>query len=192
MIFAISGILTHVTPEGLVLETASGVSYLIATHKRANPLQIGAPLKLWTLQVIREEQIFLYGFADLGERELFIQLLTVSGVGPRLALALLENLGASSLINAVLKANSRALTLTPGVGTKTAQRIVLELQGKFEKLPNRPALTVDAPQEEVYQALLALGYSGGEINQALQGVQLSSENPPADWIRACIQFLSRS
>ncbi|WP_218082540.1 Holliday junction branch migration protein RuvA [Anthocerotibacter panamensis] len=196
MIFAVAGTLAQVSPEWVVIETLGGVSYQIGVHKRLQPPAVGAPLKLWTYHLIREEQVLLYGFADLGEREVFAQLLAVSGVGPRLALALLETFGAAELVHTILKGNSRALALTPGVGPKTAQRIILELQSRLEKWQERTGGVatggVPLANEEVQLALLALGYTPQQIKAALSQAKLEPDAPIEQWIRACISFLSRS
>jgi len=195
VIFAVAGTLTQVMSEGLVLETAGGVSYQIHVHKRLTLPAVGDAYKLWTYLVVREDQQTLYGFSDLGEREVFGHLLSVSGVGPRLALALLETLGAAELVQAVLKDNSRVLALTSGVGPKTAQRIVLDLKGRLEKWQERTGgvMTAASPvaNEEVYLALSALGFTAQQVNQALTQVRLEPQAPTEQWIRACIQFLSR-
>ncbi len=194
MIFAVAGTLTQITADGVVLETASGLSYLVAVHRRLALPALGQVVKLWTVHLIREEQVLLYGFLDLSEREVFGQLLAVSGVGPRLALALLETLGASELVTAILKENSRALALTPGVGVKTAQRIVLELRSRLEKWQERTGGVVlsgtNPVREEVQLALLALGYSPQEVAHALSHVNLETNAPTEDWLRACIGYLT--
>jgi holliday junction DNA helicase RuvA len=148
--------------------------------------------------VPREDSMTLYGFLEEQERELFTLLTSVSGVGPRLALALLDTLGAMELVQAVVRENFRALALTPGVGSKTAQRITLELKSKMEKFRQEAGLGVATgvsiqPQvyEEAQMALLALGFSPKEVAQALQ--QVSGQNPGSaaeEWIRSAIAWLS--
>jgi len=191
VIFAVAGTLTQAMPEWLVVETPGGVSYQILIHRGFKAPGLGETCKVWTYQVLREDLVALYGFGDLVEREVFGQLLAVSGVGPRLALALLETLGPAELVQAILKENSRALSLTPGVGLKTAQRIILDLKSRFEKWSQGPSAATGAvADDEVYLALSALGFTAQEINQALAHLRLDPKAPTEQWIKACIQYLS--
>jgi Holliday junction DNA helicase RuvA len=183
-----------------VVVDVQGVGYQVWTHSRAlNQLpKLGSLLKMHTVLVPREDSMTLYGFLEEQERELFTLLTSVSGVGPRLALALLDTLGAMELVQAVVRENFRALALTPGVGSKTAQRITLELKSKMEKFRQEAGLGVSSgvsvqPQvyEEAQMALLALGFSPKEVTQALQ--QVSGQNPGSaaeEWIRSSITWLS--
>ena len=183
-----------------VVVDVQGVGYQVWTHSRALALlpTVGSPLKMHTVLVPREDSMTLYGFLEEQERELFTLVTSVSGVGPRLALALLDTLGAMELVQAVVRENFRALALTPGVGSKTAQRITLELKSKMEKFRQEAGLGVATgvsiqPQvyEEAQMALLALGFSPKEVAQALQ--QVSGQNPGSaaeEWIRSAIAWLS--
>jgi holliday junction DNA helicase RuvA len=183
-----------------VVVDVQGVGYQVWTHGRALAQlpNLGSPLKMHTVLVPREDSMTLYGFLEEQERELFTLLTSVSGVGPRLALALLDTLGAMELVQAVVRENFRALALTPGVGSKTAQRITLELKSKMEKFRQEAGLGVASgvsvqPQvyEEAQMALLALGFSPKEVAQALQ--EVSGQNPGSaaeEWIRASIAWLS--
>jgi holliday junction DNA helicase RuvA len=183
-----------------VVVDVQGVGYQVWTHSRALALlpAVGSPLKMHTVLVPREDSMTLYGFLEEQERELFTLLTSVSGVGPRLALALLDTLGPMELVQAVVRENFRALALTPGVGSKTAQRITLELKSKMEKFRQEAGLGVATgvsiqPQvyEEAQMALLALGFSPKEVAQALQ--QVSGQNPGSaaeEWIRSAIAWLS--
>jgi holliday junction DNA helicase RuvA len=183
-----------------VVVDVQGVGYQVWTHSRALAQlpNLGSALKMHTVLVPREDSMTLYGFLEEQERELFTLLTSVSGVGPRLALALLDTLGATELVQAVVRENFRALALTPGVGSKTAQRITLELKSKMEKFRQEAGLGVASgvsvqPQvyEEAQMALLALGFSPKEVAQALQ--QVSGQNPGSaaeEWIRSSIAWLS--
>ena len=164
---------------------------------------MGQPVQIFTHLHMREDQVVLFGFESLAERELFRQLVSVSGVGPQLALALLDTLGLQDLVQAIVSGNTRALARTSGVGSKTAERLALELRTKLAEWRQSagviapaaagPALSV---QEDVEMTLLALGYSTTEISQALQAVGQSaplSKNADAEvWIRQAIAWLSQS
>lgn len=163
---------------------------------------LGEPTQVFTHLQVREEQPVLFGFSSLAERDLFRQLISVSGVGPQLAVALLDTLGLQELIQAIVSSNTRLLSRTPGVGTKTAERIALELKAKLAEWREQSGL-VTAPaagpastiQEDVEMTLLALGYTNSEIMQALRAVgQNTALSKSADaevWIREAIAWLSQ-
>jgi Holliday junction DNA helicase RuvA len=203
MIAFVQGMLVSVSTresQQWVVIDVQGIGYQVWTHSRALAQlpNLGSLLKMHTVLVPREDSMTLYGFLEEQERELFTLLTSVSGVGPRLALALLDTLGAMELVQAVIRENFRALALTPGVGSKTAQRITLELKSKMEKFRQEAGLGVASgvsvqPQiyEEAQMALLALGFSPKEVAQALQ--QVSGQNPGSaaeEWIRSAIAWLS--
>jgi len=163
---------------------------------------MGDLVQVFTHMQVKEDQTVLYGFASTAERDLFRQLISVSGVGPQLALALLDALGLQDLVQAIVTSNTRMLSRTPGVGTKTAERIALELKTKLAEWrmqSGRTTLPDSAPatnvQEDVEMTLLALGYTNGEIMQALRAVgqetALAKNADAEEWIRKAIAWLSR-
>jgi holliday junction DNA helicase RuvA len=159
-------------------------------------------VQIFTHLQTREDQMVLFGFGAAAERDLFRQLIGVSGIGPQLAVALLDRLGLQDLVQAIVSSNIRLLTLTPGVGTKTAERIALELKTKLSEWRLQSGLAT-APnagptaelQEDIEMTLLALGYSSEEIMQALQAVgqktALAKNANAEDWIREAIAWLSQ-
>ncbi|MBC8120388.1 MAG: Holliday junction branch migration protein RuvA [Gemmatimonadaceae bacterium] len=204
MITFVRGLLVEVGPRsGQTWATVDvqGVGYKVWTHARtiAKLPLVGQEVKLFTNLVVREDDMQLYGFADPSERELFSHLLAVSGVGPRLALGLLETLQPPELVQAVLQKNVRALALAPGVGLKTAERLALELRSRLQKWREESGV-LSAPgarasskvYEEVELALLALGYSSTEVAQALNAVapELADRQETEVWLRAAIGWLS--
>jgi Holliday junction DNA helicase RuvA len=163
---------------------------------------IGAPMQLFVHVYVRDDQITLFGFPVMAERDLFRQLISVSGVGPQLAIALLDTLGLQDLVQAIVVGNTRALARTSGVGTKTAERIALELKTKLAEWRQESGLITTPSgtptlniQEDVEMTLLALGYTSNEIARALQAVgQTSTLSKTADaeeWIRRAIAWLSQ-
>ncbi|NJO50060.1 MAG: Holliday junction branch migration protein RuvA [Leptolyngbyaceae cyanobacterium RM2_2_4] len=163
---------------------------------------VGEVVQVFTHLQVREDQMVLFGFESMAERDLFRQLVSVSGVGPQLAVALLDTLGLQDLVQAIVSSNTRLLSRTPGVGTKTAERIALELKAKLADWRLQSGLTTlpdAAPattlQEDVEMTLLALGYTTSEIMQALRAVgqktALSKNADAEDWIREAIAWLSR-
>lgn len=159
-------------------------------------------VQVYTHQQIRDEQIVLYGFESAAERDLFRQLVGVTGVGSQLAIALIDTLGLAELVEAIVTGNIRVLSKTPGVGNKTAERIALELKTKLAQW--RQALGITTPtaavpsaelREDVEMTLLAIGYSTQEIEQALSAISQDrqlAKNPHAEeWIRRAIAWLSQ-
>lgn len=163
---------------------------------------VGETVQVFTHQQVREDQIVLFGFASMAERDLFRQLLSVSGIGPQAAIALLDTLGLTELVQAIVASNIRALSRAPGVGTRTAERLAVELKTKLAEWRNQSgllsapdAIPVSTVQEDVEMTLLALGYSNSEILQALRAVgqeKALAKNADAEvWIREVIAWLSR-
>jgi Holliday junction DNA helicase RuvA len=164
---------------------------------------IGETVQIFTHLQVREDQMVLFGFGSMAERDLFRQLVSVSGVGPQLAMALLDALGLQDVVQAIVSSNTRLLSKTPGVGTKTAERIALELKTKLAEWRLQSGLSAApdaAPmsniQEDVEITLLALGYSNSEITKALRAVGQNTALPKnanaEDWIREAIAWLSQS
>ncbi len=149
------------TPDGLVLDV-DGVGYLVAaTPAVLRRATAGAELTVETYLHVREDALQLYGFADGEERELFVHLLTVSGVGPKVALAVVSGSPASDLRKAIALGDHARFQAIPGIGKKTAERIVLELKEKLGTV-GEPALAAvsDAPSHLVARdALVELGYA---------------------------------
>ena len=163
---------------------------------------IGGSVQIFTHLQTREDQMMLFGFGSMAERDLFRQLVSVSGIGPQLAMALLDTLGLQDLVQAIVSSNTRLLSRTPGVGAKTAERIALELKTKLAEWRLQSGLSAipDAGpatniQEDVEMTLLALGYTTSEIIKALQAVgqntALAKTADAEDWIREAIAWLSQ-
>jgi Holliday junction DNA helicase RuvA len=166
-------------------------------------LASGELVQVFTHLQIREEQQVLYGFASAAERDLFRQLISVSGIGAQLAIALIDTLGLPNLVQAIVTGNIRALSKTPGVGNKTAERIALELKTKLAEwrqlagVATPASSTGPAPaiQEDVEMTLLALGYDNNEVGQALHAISqdglVAKSTNAEDWIRSAIAWLSQ-
>lgn len=149
---------------------------------------------------VKDEPLRLYGFADLGERGLFQTLISVQGVGPRVALAILAGMEAGDVVRAIATGDIPRLTQIKGVGRKTAERLALELREKILTLPAGKGLAVDpaparpeqprGPLGDVYGALVQLGYKPGEIEPLLD--RLDPARPVADLVREALGALRRS
>jgi Holliday junction DNA helicase RuvA len=206
MISYLKGVLADIQKPGnhkiIVTLEVNQVGYEVQVAARQLSLlpPLGEPVQLFSHLQVREDQMILFGFGRREERDLFRQLIAVTGIGPQMALALLDTLGESELVQAVASGNTRLIARTPGVGSKTAERIVLELKTKLQDWQAElPSVLSGGPvasvQEEVEITLSALGYSQAEILKALQAVsrQTTAQKSadPEVWVREAIAWLSR-
>lgn len=151
----------------------------------------GSAVSLHTLLRMREEQPILYGFPDEASSQLFTLLTGVSGVGPRLALALLSSLDPGGLQMAITAGDASALAAAPGVGRRTANRIILELRGKVDDIEGDGAAPSSGRDSEVLAALSALGYSASEVKAAVDALPDTEELTVEDRIRLALQQFAR-
>ncbi|MET4003777.1 MULTISPECIES: Holliday junction branch migration protein RuvA [Arthrobacter] len=155
-----------------VVIDVNGVGMLVhATPKTLGALVQGEEASLTTAMIVREDSMTLYGFADVGEREVFDTLLSVSGIGPRLALAILAVLEPESIRLGVDAGDGKVFTKVPGVGPKVAGRIVLELKGKLKPTGEAVSATVAAPamewKDQVVAAMTSLGWNERDALKAI-------------------------
>lgn len=195
MIAAVRGEVLEIGLDHAVVDVG-GVGFAVhATPNTLAGLRRGEPARLATSLVVREDSLTLFGFADAEERELFTLLQTVSGVGPRLALATLAVLDPDALRRALADGDATALTRVPGIGRKGAERMVLELRDKVvapAPVPAAPA-TGGGPRDQVVEALLGLGFPVKPAEQAVDAVL--ADNATADAaaaLRAALSRLGRS
>lgn len=182
MFYYLKGTAAHLGPNLAVID-CGGVGYACRTTSYTlSTLQAGQPAKLYTHLSVREDGVDLYGFASENERSCFQMLIAVSGVGPKAALSILSATTPEGLATAIITGNEKALMVAPGIGKKTAQRIILELTDKLAQGQLSPAeeryggtgVTV-IPQDktsEATAALAVLGYGPAEIAAALKGLDL--------------------
>ena len=175
----------HVTVGGVTLQVFVPSSAISALGL------VGATVSLNTLLRIRDEQPTLYGFPDDASLQLFTLLTGVSGVGPRLGLALLSALDAVSLQLAVASGDAGALSAAPGVGRRTANRIILELRGKVDAIESDGRIAGTGADSEVLAALAALGYSAAEARAAVDAIPDSDGLTVEDRIRLALQQFAR-
>ena len=147
----------------------------------------GRATRLFTRLQIRDDQIVLYGFSSTEERTLFDHLVTVTGVGPKVALAILSVLSPEALRRAVSSGDTAALTLVPGVGKKVAGRVILDLKDKI----GGAGEVVTGPVAEVREALLALGLSGQEAQEALASIHPDGDRPVEELLRLALRSVGR-
>jgi Holliday junction DNA helicase RuvA len=193
MIGRIQGILVSVHPPRLLVD-CQGIGYEVDVPMSTlyQLPQAGEKITLLTHFQVREDAQQLFGFATETEREAFRQLIKISGVGSRTALAVLSGMSVHELAQAIALQEAGRLTQVPGIGKKTAERLCLELKGKLA--PDLSITTGDKPQviaasSEVLQALLALGYSEKEALLALK--QIPPDTSVSDGIRMGLKYLSK-
>ena len=172
-------------PEGLVLDV-NGVGYLVAATPSALRLADGAEeMSIETYLHVREDALQLYGFAEAAERELFEHLLSVSGVGPKVALAIVSGSSPHELRRAIVLEDTARFEAIPGIGKKTAQRVVLELKEKVAAAAEVPETRGADSHLVARDALVELGYTLGDAEQALAGVDL--ELPAEERVRVALK-----
>ena len=188
MIVSVRGSLAAVGPDWVHLQLGGvTLQVFVPSSAIAQLGDIGATVSLHTHLRMRDEQPVLYGFPSQAALELFLMLTAVSGVGPRLALGLLSTLDAAGLQQAISAGDIPALSATPGVGRRTAGRIVLELKGKLEQsLAETPAMAAST-DTEVVEALMALGYSASEARRAVSDGRNSAGLSVEERIRLALQ-----
>ncbi|MGP5396758.1 Holliday junction branch migration protein RuvA [Arthrobacter rhombi] len=171
MISSLKGVVSHVALNSAVIEV-SGFGMLIqATPQTLSGLHVGREAVVHTSMVVREDSMTLFGFAEAGEREVFEVLLSVAGIGPRLALAVLAVHTPEDVRVAASDGDAKAFSRVPGIGPKGAQRIVLELAGKLtptgESTTTPQGTALPAWKDQVLQALTGLGWSEKDAEKAV-------------------------
>ena len=176
MIGYIRGMVTAIFQDACFLETG-GIGYRIfISDKTRQKLQVGETAKLLTYMAVREDAILLYGFHGQEEHDLFLLLISISKIGPKVALGILSSMTPSAFVGAIRLQNVTALTKLPGIGKKTAERLLVELKdkiGAFSSDASAGEAVETVPVEdglsgEAAKALMALGYEMGEIQPVLK------------------------
>jgi Holliday junction DNA helicase RuvA len=190
MIGRLTGQLVEKSPPQLLVDVA-GVGYEVDVPMSTfyNLPSLGERVVLLTHFVVREDAQLLFGFLTASERNTFRQLIKISGVGPRMALALLSGLSVAELAQAITAQDSARLVKVPGIGKKTAERLLLELKGKLGADLALPAHVANDAQADILQALVALGYSDREATAALKA--LPADIGVSDGIKLALRSLAR-
>ncbi len=200
MFYHLNGTVTELEP-GLAVIDCGGVGFAVnTTANTLGQLHTGKPAKLYICEQVREDAFELFGFATLGEKKCFEMLISVSGVGPKAAIAILSVNTPEHVCMAVLGDDERALTAASGVGKRLAQRIILELKDKMGKqaeslagtgvTPAAPAAGDKTAMGDVMSALTVLGYSRAECAAAVRGLDLESMTVE-DAIRAALRNMMK-
>jgi Holliday junction DNA helicase RuvA len=198
MIASVSGVVAAVSPDGAVIEVGGvGLAVQCAPGTLAG-LRLGQPARLATSLVVREDSLTLYGFADDDEKHLFELLQTASGVGPRLAQAVLAVHHPDVVRKAIANADTATLTRVPGIGKKGAERLVLELRDRIGPIAiggdGATGVVGAVWHEQVRQGLVGLGWTASQADQAVAAVaeKATGTEPVPTLLKMAIQLLGRS
>jgi Holliday junction DNA helicase RuvA len=190
MIASIEGNITQIADDSVVINV-SGIGFKVFVpanvSKSAEPHKV---LALFTYLVVREDALILFGFESIEERDMFVLLLSASGVGPRTALAIISTLSLDIIVNAVIQEKPDIFSRVSGVGKKTAQSIILQLQGKIQKGPVSLTTSIKDIDGDVISALTSLGYSVVEAQSALQMIPKDTPEDLETRIRLALQYFT--
>lgn len=181
MIAYVNGIVDLITEDNVVLDV-NGIGYnvKISPNTASRLPGAGEQVRLYTYTCVREDAFLLYGFLSRNELKIFKQCITVNGIGPKGALAILSALDADSLRFAILSGDAKAISKAPGIGIKTAERLILELKGKLtvedtqigqEIAVSGNSLADTEQKREAMEALVALGYGQSEAMKAVNAIE---------------------
>jgi Holliday junction DNA helicase RuvA len=193
MITSVSGTLAEREGEAVVIHTDGGIGYEVTV-----PLGVferlparGARCALFTELVIREDAWTLYGFDSTGERTIFQRLLGATGLGPRLALAILSTLGPERTVRSIQGKDVAALSTVTGIGKKRAEKLIVELSDRFADVPLAPAVRPGRPADEAARALVTLGYAPAAADDAVRAVLARDKTEDvAALVRQALQYLT--
>jgi Holliday junction DNA helicase RuvA len=197
----IKGILSDKEEDAIVVE-AGGVGYHIYTTSQTFDYlpTIGEEVKVYTFLNVREDAMILYGFLTKDDLRVFKLLIGVNGIGPKGALAILSVMTTDDLRFAVLGEDAKAISKAPGIGAKTAQRVILELKDKLsleeafeQKLANTTAQTktdTTGPKKEAIEALVALGYSSSEALKAINDIVIDESTDTEDILKQALKNMA--
>jgi Holliday junction DNA helicase RuvA len=194
MIALLSGTLESKHAERVVIRTPSGVGYecFVPTRALEELPAPGDPVELHTHLAVREDDLTLFGFTSASERRVFQRLISASGVGPRLALAILSALTPERVVRALRDRDIAALVSVSGVGKKTAERLALELADKTDDLAAEPGRAVSSAADSAVKALVRLGYGPAEADEAVRrALAADGKRERSELVRAALGLLGR-
>lgn len=200
MIARLHGLLVEKRAPSMVIDVV-GVGYEVEAPMPVfyDLPEVGAEITLHIHQVVREDALLLYGFTSRFERDLFRALIRINGVGPKLALALLSGIEAERLVQCIELEDSASLVKIPGVGKKTAERLVIEMSDRLSKLEGRPTTatgaasssTANQAEDDAVAALQTLGYREKDARKAITALEDRSSLTAELMIRHALKRLSR-
>lgn len=191
MIASVSGAVVAVQPSSVVIEVG-GIGVLVACPPQAAAsARTGQALTLHTSLIVREDSLTLYGFDSPEQRDVFELVQTVSGIGPRTALAVLATLAPDDLRRAISHDDVASLTRVPGIGTKGAQRMIIELKDRLRSVGGSAGISPDDGPTTVRAALVSLGWSAKDADRAVDAVAPESGDDTSDLLREALRWLDR-
>ncbi len=200
MIAYVNGILDDIAGDNAVVDVGGvGYNVKISADTASRLPGTGEPVRLYTYTCVREDAFLLYGFLNRGDLEIFKKLITVNGIGPKGGLAILSVMRADDLRYAILSGDAKAIARAPGIGAKTAQRVILDLKDKLsfddEMIGREVAATAaendlkgDTPQKkEAIEALMSLGYTQSESARAVNAIEGIEEMDSGAVLKAALK-----
>lgn len=203
MIAFVKGILEDIYEDRAVIDVnGMGINVMISPYTASMLPQMGEQVKLYTYTVVREDAFHLYGFLEKSELDLFCRVITVNGIGPKGGLAILSYLGADGLVEAIIDGDVQRISKTPGIGKKSAEKMIIDLQDKIkndfknasDKLPSlskneKDNANLSDTMAEAVLALTALGYQKNEAKDAVMKTSLYEENDTETVLKEALKYL---
>lgn len=189
MIATLNGQILALQPDSLILDIQGiGFEVFVPKHTLVEQ-QAGHSIFLYTHLVVREDLLALYGFVSPEEKQFFLHFLAVDGIGPKLALAILSNLSLDMLRTAIVSEQADIFSRVPGIGKKTAQKILIHMQGKITKaLELEGVQRLSSADDQILEALTGLGYSVIEAQTAIQALPKDTPDTVEDKLRIALQY----
>ena len=202
----LKGILEEITEDNIVVE-AGGVGYNVKVSTTTADLlpRLGSEVKIYTYTLVREDTFSLYGFLTRDDLEIFKKLITVNGIGPKGGLAILSAMSADALRFAIMAGDAKSIAKAPGIGNKTAERVILDLRDKISledtlrgfgepvsvsgNIASGSSGTDNVMKKEAIEALVALGYSASDATAAVKRVEVSEDTTVESILKSALKFM---
>lgn len=194
------GLVTDIEEDSIILECNNiGYRIYVPTSVISDLAGLGNEVKIYTYTCVREDAFILYGFLTKDDLNIFKKLITVNGIGPKGALGILSTLSADDLRFAIIAGDSKAISKAPGIGAKSAERIILELKNKVDLQfehnsvsisTNRPTSLNMTARNEAVEAMVALGYHSSEALKAVNQVEVSDEMDSGEVLKLALKAIS--
>lgn len=188
MIALISGKVVQLTKETVIIDMNGLGIEVFVPKPLLGETEVGNFLHLFTYMLVREDNISLFGFSNLEEKQLFLQFLAVGGIGPKLSLAILSSLSIDNIRSAILSEKPDYFSRVPGIGKKTAQKIIIQMQGKLPESDGFAIRSITDADDAVVDALISLGYSVVEAQTALQTIPKDTPDDVEAKLRVALQY----
>ena len=188
MIALISGKVVQLTKETVIIDMNGLGIEVFVPKPLLGETEVGNFLHLFTYMLVREDNISLFGFSNLEEKQLFLQFLAVGGIGPKLSLAILSSLSIDNIRSAILSEKPDYFSRVPGIGKKTAQKIIIQMQGKLPESDGFAIRSITDADDAVVDALISLVYSVVEAQTALQTIPKDTPDDVEAKLRVALQY----